>query len=767
MNPALLVILLLCWGAWAARRRWRDGAAVAGVGLAMAVLLGPALVIPDGMPSPAATLGHFPPWQGELDPSRGNPNLRDVTHQIQPWLLHLRREWRQGRPPLWNPHQFAGAPFWANGQSAPLFPLHLLFSALPLALGWVLLPWLKGVVAGWGTWRLARELGVGPPGALAAAVAFPLSGMLVNFLLFPMGNALALVPWALWATERLAKGASGGAALALVAGLQMLAGHPETALHTGLLCAVYLAARGVAAAVGRAPILLRFVGAWLVGAAVAAVQLLPLFLHLLESTKWATFEAHRAPLGLAFREMLRVVLPGLYGHPVAGTFWGPVDYAATAVYAGAAALPLAAVGLGRARREGPWRGVAALLAVSGLVAYHLPGLWDLLVHLPLYSKVLHHRLIFGVELGLALALGAGWERWRAGEGRRALAVGSALALGLLAVAWALFVGEWAERGLLAGRAGRSLAVVGVVMVLALPWRRLGTRLGGVPRVARAAAWVLAPLLVVDLALAHAGLLPGLSRQDFYPETGAVTYLASRPGRVAGTEGALHPNAALVYGLHDIRGDDPVKARRTEEIYARLAPTDPVYFRPVEVWTETDLLDRLAVRWVVTGPGEEPPPPARLEGWKVAWQGPDARVWERLDALPLVRPVDGEPDASPPRVVDRRSGRWLLEVEGGEADRGALEIAEIWHPGWRQRHRATSTAADEEAPWSAWRPVAATEDGFLRVAGPTLEVRTGDDRQVELVYRAPGLLWGAVLSLLGMVGVVVLGVGRAGRVDGPS
>ena len=67
-----------------------------------------------------------------------------------------------------------------------------------------------------------------------------------------MGNALALVPWVLWAVERLAAGRSGGALLALLAGLQLLGGHPETSMHTALLSGIYLLVRGTAVRLGAA-----------------------------------------------------------------------------------------------------------------------------------------------------------------------------------------------------------------------------------------------------------------------------------------------------------------------------------------------------------------------------------------------------------------------------------------------------------------------------------------------------------------------------------
>ncbi|HPK66735.1 MAG TPA: hypothetical protein PKX99_09120, partial [Thermoanaerobaculia bacterium] len=94
MNPLFLLLLALALGAPLLLRR-RDGAwGWLAAGLAGIALLAPALTLPDGVPSPAASLGVSAPWQGVLDPASGNENLRDVTHQIEPWLLFQRREWR-------------------------------------------------------------------------------------------------------------------------------------------------------------------------------------------------------------------------------------------------------------------------------------------------------------------------------------------------------------------------------------------------------------------------------------------------------------------------------------------------------------------------------------------------------------------------------------------------------------------------------------------------------------------------------------------------
>lgn len=736
MNPALPVLVFLVLAGVGVALRYGAGdvaRAWLGVTLAATGLLAPALVLPDGMPGPSALLGQHPPWQGAVEPAGANPSLRDVTFFLEPWGLHLRDEWRAGRPGFWNPHQSLGAPLWANGQSAPLSPLTWLFAAVPLWLGFVLLPWLRCVVAGLGAWKLARELGVREEGALVAALVYPLSGMVVPMLLFPMGSALALVPWVLWAVERLAAGRSQGVALAGLAGLQMLAGHPETCIHTALVGALYLAVRGPL----RVDRWLRFAAAWALAAGLAAAALLPLAAFVLESTKYVEHTpVTRPPVAVVVREMLRIVLPEAYGNPVAGTWFGPFNYPATASYVGALALPLAVVGLGRVRHRRAWRAVAAAGVVSWLVAFHLPGLWDVVIRLPVLERVAQHRLLFAVELALALLAAAGLHRLLEGRGDRGLLAGAGGVGILLVVAWIWFVEDWQRQGLTAAQAGWTLAVAASVCLLAAAVR--------LPPRRRGALAVLVPaLLAVDLLHAHGGLLGALSRQDHFPRTGAVEFLQDRPGRVAGVGRALHPNAATVYGLYDLRGDDPLKLVRFERLYRHLAPVDPVYFRPLNRWND-DLLDRVAVRWVLGAPGADPPQP----GWRLAYDGPDARVWERPGAEPLIR-TSGGVDFE---VTTRRAGLWELTVVAHGP--GRVEISETWDRGWRAR------LDGEPAPMSTWEPV----PGAAMLA---VDVPPGRHR-LRLGYRPPGLVPGAGIAVVSLVLLILWTMSPRGIIpSGPS
>jgi hypothetical protein len=728
MNPlAPLLVVLALAGPLAARGR-PVGRAWLVVGLAASALLWPALAIPGGVPSPAAILGQHPPWQHELDPSQGNPAIADVAYQIEPWLLFVRDEMRAGRLPLWNPFQYAGSPLWANGQSAPLFPLHLLFVVLPLPLGWLLLPWLKVMTGGLGAWWLGRRLGLSEPAALLAAVAFPLAGMPVSFLLFPLGSAVALAPWVLAAVERLAAGRWGVAPLAALAGLQLLSGHPEVCLQTAMLSALYLAVRGVAPPVGRPGAWCRLVGGWAAGAGLAAVHWLPMAVHLVGTSRWQQ-EASGGVADLAVRLSLplRLVLPQLYGDPARGTWWGPFAYPSTAVYAGAATLVLAVAGLGAVRRRGGasagrplpppgrdrrWLAVAALLAFSLPVAYYLLGLHRLLALVPFVGRVLHHRMLFGVDLALALLAGAGLDRWRRGAGRRGAAAGAALVLLLLAVAWLVHGEVWRTRLEVAPQLGWTLWVAAVAVLLAA-----GSRL---PRRARrAVGWLLPAIVAADLVVAHDSIHPGLAHDRLFPRTGAVDFLAGRPGRVIGEGAALRPNAATVYRLADVRGDDTLKPARWDRFAARrLGAAHPTYFTPVTRW-DPRTLDDLAVRWVLTAPGA----PAPVAGARLAYEGADARVWERAAAPGLLRWRDGPPCAA--AVAARRPGGWSIDLRCRAP--ATLVVAESWDRGWRAAMAGGPLAVDR------------VDDLFLAVRLPA---GTG---RLELAYRPVGLVAGAAIS----------------------
>ncbi len=705
------------------------------------LLLTPSLQLPTGVISPAGLLSTMPPWQGSQSGYRINPQSYDILCAIEPWLMFLRQELRAGRPPFWNPYQFSGTPFWSNGQSAPLFPLNILFAFLPVQLGLNLLPWIKFVVAGAGTWALARELGLCSRSAALAAIIFPLSGLFVSFLDFPIGSAIALVPFLLWAVERLANGRGSWLSVGIIGALQLMSGHPETVIHTAMVSALYLFLRG-ASSQGEQPsvptgptaiirVSIGLVGGWLLAATLSAIYVIPVLHSILESARWKQFSLGSEPeLGLLLKLPFRLILPDLYGDPAAGTWWGPFDSLATAVYVGIAPIVLSVSGLLLSVRNRRWFAVSALLLLCLITAYHLPGPYYLLKSLPVLNRVLHHRLLFFVELGLALLAGAGCHRWLSGHGR-SLGIGCLLLIAMFGIGWCIFEPNWATHELLSGQIAQ-IAGGTCIAILLTGSLSLSTRW-------RRRLWpVLLLLVATDLLLAHGKLVPGVPVQSFYPATGATEFLRQRAERTAGLGYSLRPNAAMVYSIRDLRGDDPVQLERFANAYSSLAPVKSLAFEPIANWSHP-LLDLLAVRWVVAGPHE----PAPIPNWRLAYCGQDARIYERQTALPVVRwqsndieistasgpvPISvrkGEFSGDGLRIVEQVPGHWVIDWRSDRPAR--LVVAEVWDPGWHARIGSRTL------------PVELVDHLIMGVRLPAGQGR------IIFEYRPPGFLLGMCIS----------------------
>src|SRR5262245_40194200 len=143
-------------------RRHPDAVAVVALSLLPFAIFAHALW-PGRVLSPADILMTFPPW-ASLAPGTlaANPLQSDVAFMFDPWLIYAGRAVASGHFPLWNPYAFAGAPFFANPQTALLFPLTWLAYVLPATLAITLIMILKLSVAGVGSYVFLRLLDVLP-----------------------------------------------------------------------------------------------------------------------------------------------------------------------------------------------------------------------------------------------------------------------------------------------------------------------------------------------------------------------------------------------------------------------------------------------------------------------------------------------------------------------------------------------------------------------------------------------------------------------------
>lgn len=301
-RPLLLAIAILAF--------------LSAIPLYKAILMGQAI-------GPFDQIRQMAPWSEPAPKSGWDVLQADGVLQFWFWRGLVLEGWATGDTPFWNPYQLAGTPLLANSQSGALYPPHVLFGLLhiPTKLAITLLAWLHLILAGLGVYFLALRLKAPQLGALVAGGAVCLSPFLLSWL--PLASVPSTVAWIPWCVvmamavgdPELKRWGKPAAGLAFCAGMMILAGHLQFAFY-GLMAA-FLA--GIITAVPRWPRVAGLVGAFAVGAMLAAPQLMPVmqFSKFSHRQGTATSEGYTAYAsgGLAPFEAMGVAFPQVMGEP--------------------------------------------------------------------------------------------------------------------------------------------------------------------------------------------------------------------------------------------------------------------------------------------------------------------------------------------------------------------------------------------------------------------------------------------------------------------
>lgn len=338
--------------------------------------------------------------------------------------------------PLWSPHVQSGAALYAVPTKPFAYPPFVPAARwLGPVLGFNLLTLAHALLAAVGAARLLARLGLGGFAQAAGGALFVLAVYPGSLLMSApaWGWAVAWWPWLLHAAHDLADGrraARASLVLAATLALGLLAGGAFPTWWIGCFLIGWLLARGLGAprVLPRAAFGLLVAGA--LGAALAAVKLLP-------SLAWIETSGRGAPLADAeiFATYEEIDALGAGPRPLA------VLHAMYALPGRAlvGSLALAALGLAAA-----WRRPAVRAALGGVLVCLL--LATGLAHdvaravLPGYDRMrMPYRLVFPAGLGVTVLAAHGLEACaRLARGRRtpsrARAVGGGLALAALAVA---------------------------------------------------------------------------------------------------------------------------------------------------------------------------------------------------------------------------------------------------------------------------------------------------------------------------------------------
>ena len=726
---------------------------------------------PGRVLSPADILMTFPPW-ASLAPGTlaTNPLQSDVAFMFDPWLIYAGRAVAAGRFPLWNPHAFAGAPFFANPQTALLFPLTWLAFVLPAPLAITLVMILKLSVAGVGMYLFLRRLAVGLLASSVGAVSFMLNGALVMWLGWAVGSAMAMLPWLFAASEwlRHARSRRAVAVLALAVAVSIFAGYPQITFVALLVAGLWALCRAPGT-----PRPWRFVGSWaagaILGAALAAVQILPFLEYLRESAVYA-YRAQWMPVMAAPpRSALALLMPGYFGSATGRDYWGYFnvnEIAATVGVVPWVALPAAIVGAWRRPGTRFFLGVALVAAV---LCYDTPGVTGWLGALPPFSLVITFRMVVFLAFALSVfaALGLDALASAALEVRRRTerAVRWSVAA-LAAITCVLVVQDYAilaRVGLVYTTAAQYVMFLVLLAVAAL---------AALAPVGSRAAWLLLAVQIAALAPTAATENPTIASSLFYPEPPAITHLRARAGEHERVLLGAGKNLGALYGLREVAGYDGLTPRRIEQLGNPRRESWLLASGSIDVTVDraSPLFDLFAIRHVVVS-RESAAPPAHFTS---DYDGRDARIVTNprglprafvtgrarcvsdRDALSLVRgadvdfrhevvlsgcetPPSGAAEPGAARVVftldDAERMRLTTESDGP----GWLVLIDTWFPGWQARV--------DGAPQPVWR----ADYAFRAVPIP------GGRHDAELTYAPRSVRDGLTLTLVavGVVGALLV------------
>jgi hypothetical protein len=369
---------------------------------------------------------------------------RDLVPFFLPIEKAVHDAWRRVEVPLCLPEVSFGRPLAANPNTGAFYPGRTLAAAIPFRLSFKLFPVLHLWLAGMGAFLLARLLSLSGPGAGLAGMVFALCGPALSDVAYP--NILpgyALAPWLIWAAGRFARDPSRRAAALFGAlwGADLLAGDVFTsglALFGAVLLAWQESEPGV-----RSRIFGGLALAASAGFLLAAIQIVPaLLLAPLTVRVLGSFTLEKsAAWSLSPWRLAELILPFPFGHASGGrVVWGEGLWSGRAggffdtLHCGSfAALSLLLARPARGRRLF-LAGFGAFSLAAAAAGAFLPDKLRA-AHSPLPLRY-PEKLAVGAVLTLALLAGMALDRLSSGGGGRASRLAAAVALALLAGAWA-------------------------------------------------------------------------------------------------------------------------------------------------------------------------------------------------------------------------------------------------------------------------------------------------------------------------------------------
>ena len=332
---------------------------------------------------------------------------------------------RQFKLPFWNPYSFSGQPHVGELQSSVFYPLNFLAFFLDFVEFWHVFRVTPTILASFFTFIYLRNLKVSSVAAVFGAITFGFSPFILTWGEEQVNTPHAIIwlPLVFYSIDRLLK-TKNTLFLGIIAfsvAFSVFAGFIQLTMYMLIFALGYLIWRVGPKGVLKSLWFWLVVGAFVIGMAISAMQLVPsaeLYFH---SARSSVFLKETLYSFLLPPETLFTYLASdLFGNPVTYNFFrrGSALYYEGIMFVGIAALVFGLFAVFFAKQNK----LAKFLTLSGLFALvftlALPTSKILLwLPIPILSSSIANRLLFIPTFCLAVLAAIGMDRWLTRDGK--------------------------------------------------------------------------------------------------------------------------------------------------------------------------------------------------------------------------------------------------------------------------------------------------------------------------------------------------------------
>jgi hypothetical protein len=508
----------------------------------------------------------------------------DQITEMIPWVSLAWTQVHNGHLPLWNPYSALGTPLAFNWQSAPFGLPALIGYLVPLRLAYNAQTLTTLVVAGTGTYVLARVLRCGVVASAFAATVFELSGGFILYLGWPIASVMSWAGWLFAAAILIIRGnhrVRNVVLFAVALALAAYAGQPDALVVLCLALAVFLVIlffTRLPAFGGSGPVIRPIFDLGLAtaaGIALSAPLLLPGLQLLSGSSRVSGGSGLGADDALSISTLVHFFAAGMGNRPI------PIIYSLTPgdlAYLGVIPIVLFVAAIGMRLRQSEVKALLGVALVMAIITLTQPAI-SIMNSLPGLHAVRWPRalVLVGFPVAVVSALGLDLLLRKPSRGllRKWVASGFGVSAILLFLIWFLHSGSLSPAQAHTRTDALVWSVIEVVVGLAgigalVLAKRRKTRQGGHATFDMARLVGVSFLVCTTTFLVLAEGPTWSSSSSFATPTADVTLLQQAVGTSIVGFGSsqclvdpglgIKPESNVLFGVHELAAYDPILPR---------------------------------------------------------------------------------------------------------------------------------------------------------------------------------------------------------------